>query len=149
MPSSNRVKRLLPTLLIAVMAAVALAPVPIASAHDGDFKHLKSHFYTKATANQRFTPRMFAVVGADGTLVRHYKAAASTRSGPGTYWVTFKRDISTCAYAVTPIAENGATPIRFASIGRGGFIPDDQVVVAVFGSDGSFLDGGFSLVVTC
>ena len=137
-------------LVLIALFALALVPVTGVAAHDGSLAHLaRRHFHTKAAANERFVTGRWAVVDSNGTLVRGNKVVSATRTGEGAYQVTFNRDVSACAYSVTPLAENGAFPIRTAAASTGGFRPADAVGVAIISSAGAFLDGGFSLIVTC
>jgi hypothetical protein len=46
--------------------------------------------------------KRWAVVRQDGTLVRGRDVAAATRTGPGTYVITFDGSIRTCAYLANP-----------------------------------------------
>ncbi len=137
-------------LVLIALFALALVPVTGVAAHDGSFAHLaRRHFHTKAAANERFVTERWAVVDSAGTLVRGEKVVSATRTGEGTYQVLFNRDVSACAYNVTPLAENGAFPKRSAVASTGGFRPADTVGVAILSSAGAFLDGGFSITVTC
>lgn len=134
---------------ILVFAVASVAPPPAAKAHDGDFQHLKSHFYTKKKANKRFVVQRFAVVDSGGNLVRGDRVVSAERTNPGVYKVTFGRAVADCAFNVTPLAENGAVPIRFASASTGNIWGADSVGVAIFSKDGALLDGGFSITMTC
>src|SRR4051812_47126700 len=44
----------------------------------------------------------FAVVGADGTLVRGQDAVSTTRLGTGFYVVVFDASVTDCAYVASP-----------------------------------------------
>ncbi len=137
-------------LVLIALFALALVPVTGVAAHDGSLAHLaRKHFHTKAAANERFVTERWAVVDSGGTLVRGEKVVSAIRTGAGTYQVTFNRDVSACAYNVTPLAENGALPIRTAVASTGGFRPAETVGVGIISSAGAFLDGGFSITVTC
>lgn len=135
---------------LTVLMGVLAAPSQSAVAHDGDFNHYKTkHFFTKKAANDRFVIQRYAVVDSAGNLVRGERVASATRNGEGSYKVTFKKDVADCAFSVTPLAENGAIPIRFAVASTGALWGDKSVGVGILKSDGSFLDGGFSIVMTC
>src|SRR5215212_4619892 len=45
----------------------------------------------------------FAVVRADGVLIRSKGATGAERTGPGSYEVTFDRPVGQCAWVATPI----------------------------------------------
>jgi len=132
-----------------VLLGVVSAPTQSAMAHDGDFNHYKKHFYTKKASNDRFVVQRYAVVDAAGNLVRGERVAAATRSNPGAYKVTFDKQVADCAFSVTPLAENGALPIRMASASTGAIWGPNSVGIGIFGSDGNFSDAGFSIVMTC
>jgi hypothetical protein len=144
-----RIIRVASFIAVIVLAAAAVAPPPAAKAHDGDFQHLKSHFYTKSKANNRFAVQRFAVVDSGGNLVRGDQVVSAQRNNPGVYKVTFRRAVADCAFNVTPLAENGALPIRFATASIGNIWGPDSVGVAIFSKDGTFLDGGFSITMNC
>ena len=143
------VSRIISWMAILVLVAVAVAPPTSAGAHDGDFQHYKSHFYTKKKANARFVVQRFAVVDSAGNLVRGDRVLAAEKTNPGVYRVTFNREVADCAFNVTPLSENGAVPIRFASASTGNIWGTKSVGVAIFSKDGAFLDGGFSITMTC
>ena len=132
-----------------MVLGVLSAPPQRAVAHDGDFNHYKQHFYTKKASNDRFVVQRYAVVDSAGNLVRGERVDSAVRNNAGVYKVTFKKDVAECAFSVTPLAENGAVPIRFASASTGAIWGDKSVGVAIFKSDGTFLDGGFSIIMTC
>ena len=92
--------------------------------------------------------RLFAVVKADGTLVRSFPAAGvtSTRAGNGRYTVTFPQNVSTCAWVAT-IGEGAlVTPVagQIAVFGNG-----MNVLVDSSDSRGLLSDRAFHLVVIC
>ncbi|MCP3976281.1 MAG: hypothetical protein GY720_17495 [bacterium] len=134
---------------IVVLIVAAVTPQTTALAHDGDFQHYKSHFYTQKKANNRFVIQRFAVVDSSGNLVRGDRVVSAQRSSAGVYRVTFNREVAECAFNVTPLAENGALPIRFASASTGAVWGPETVGVAIFSSGGNLLDGGFSITMTC
>ena len=146
---STTIRSLGVLLTLVLLFGMVSAPSPTAVAHDGDFEHYEKHFHTKKVANNRFTVQRYAVVDSEGVLVRGERVVAAVRTNEGTYRVTFNREVAQCAFTVTPLAENGAVPIRFASASTGNIWGANSVGVAVFASDGSFLDGGFSIVMTC
>lgn len=142
--------RLASWLVLLALLALALVPATGVAAHDGSIRHLaQKHFHTKAAANDRFVIERWAVVAADGSLVRGERVVSATRNAMGVYSVKFNRDVSQCAYSVTPLSENGGVSLRIASVFRGDPIPPDTVGVAMYGASGGFADGGFSLVLTC
>lgn len=147
MPSSSR-WRALSLVLIGILAGTLL--LGTASAHLTTFEHVKKkHFYTKKIADNRFVKRMWAVVDTDGHLVRGRGASGALRTGEGVYLVTFNSDVDGCSYDVTPWAGNGGTSPRITAATTGGIVGTDQVRVGTLDPDGVFLDGGFSLAVTC
>ncbi len=143
-------KRLTSWLALLVLTALVLVPVTGVVAHDGSIQHLaQKHFHTKTVANDRFVIERWAVVDAAGSLVRGERVVSATKLATGIYRVEFNRDVSQCAYSVTPHAGNGGLPIRIASASTGSTIPADAVAVGMYSTDGSFFDGGFSLVLSC
>jgi hypothetical protein len=67
-------------------------------------KHLVKVFYTKAQADARFGPRLWAVVNANATLARGQGATSVSRGiqAAGQYDVIFDRNVRSCAYVATP-----------------------------------------------
>lgn len=137
------------------MAAVLLAGVVIGAtqltpvgAHVTDsVAHLwQKHIRPKADV--RYVQRnqtAWAVVGANGTLVRSARAQSSEKLATGNYDVIFNRDVSKCAYAATINdstlgAEIGAEPRTTNA---------NAVFVTTWASNGTPSDKPFHLVVTC
>ena len=71
-------------------------------------KKLAADRYTKAEADAEFLPRLFAVVGDDGTLVRGAGAVSAEVAAMAHYDVIFNRDVTGCAY-VAVLGSVGST----------------------------------------
>jgi len=88
------------------------------------------------------------VVAADGTLARGKDVASSSKTGNGTYQVTFSQNVSACAY----VAQVGSTdssppPVGVsASTAQVSSAPD---AVAVTTFNGSPMNVPFDLSVLC
>jgi hypothetical protein len=99
----------------------------------------------------------YAVVDADGTLVRGRGAVSVTRfsggTGIGQYWVTFDRKVTKCAY-VGSIGDPGSGDSAQPGEITVGGVPDNekQVFVATYsslGASANLEDHGFHLQVSC
>ncbi|SCE68850.1 hypothetical protein [Micromonospora mirobrigensis] len=91
---------------------------------------------------------LFAVVGADGTLVRGLGAASSARLATGMYQVTFDQDVTRAGYLGTLGRVDNLGVSRVGDIavaGRTG-IPNG-VFVETFAEDGNRADRAFHLAV--
>lgn len=90
----------------------------------------------------------FAVVNADGSLARGFRAVSSQRLGPGLYEVLFAHDVSRSAY-IGVIGGSGSVGIEAAAnitvVGRSG-VPNGVFVTTTDGS-GAYVDRGFHLAV--
>jgi hypothetical protein len=90
----------------------------------------------------------FAVVNADGTLARGFRAASSQRLGLGNYEVVFNREVGNAAY-VASIGLSGAigaaTPGEITVVGRAG--NPKGVFVTTHSSAGAPADAGFHIAV--
>jgi hypothetical protein len=133
-------------LLAGVMIGVTqLTPV---GAHVTDsVSHLwQKHIRPKADVRYvQKSQTAWAVVAANGTLVRSARAQSSSKLAAGNYEVIFNRDVSKCAYAATINdstlgAEIGVEP-RSSNA--------HAVFVTTWSSAGSPADKPFHLVVTC
>jgi hypothetical protein len=93
---------------------------------------------------------LFAVVNANGTLARGFRAVSSSKLTTGRYQVIFNRDVSRCAFVAT-IGLSGsvgaATPGEITVVGRAG--NPNGVFVTTHNSGGAFADNGFHLAVHC
>jgi hypothetical protein len=91
---------------------------------------------------------VYAVVNADGTLARGFRAASAQRLGLGNYEVVFKRDVTNAAY-VASIGLAGsigaANPGEITVVGRNGNAKG--VFVTTHSSAGAPADAGFHLAV--
>jgi hypothetical protein len=92
-----------------------------------------------------FVKPIWAHVSSDGSLIGGSRVSSVTRAAIGNFEVDFDRDVSNCAYAVTPIpddiAEAAAEPVA----------NDPDGVLVVFGdaSNQTTVDAEFYLTVTC
>jgi hypothetical protein len=96
------------------------------------------------------TSTFYAVVNANGTLARGFKAVSAQRLGLGAYEVVFRKDVRNCAYVAT-IGLSGSAgasaPGEITVVGRAG--NDRGVFVTTHSSGGAFADLGFHLAVHC
>ncbi|MGB2567594.1 hypothetical protein ACPFP2_03955 [Micromonospora citrea] len=91
---------------------------------------------------------LYAVVNADGALVRGLGATSSARLATGMYQVIFDQDVSVAAYVGTLGLAGAAGVAPFGAItvaGRTG-IPN-AVFLKTFAGDGSAADRAFHLAV--
>ena len=93
---------------------------------------------------------LFAVVNADGSLARDFRAVSSRRFSRGQYEVVFNRNVARCAYVAT-IGDSGDDEIppsgEVAVAGR--FGDNEAVFIATYDSDGRPANRGFHLAVHC
>jgi hypothetical protein len=91
--------------------------------------------------------RLFAVVAADAALIAERGVASVARVSAGSYVVTFREPVASCAYLATvAVAEaSGAT----GQIGVGHGATETSVRVETETSSGSNADKGFHLAVFC
>ncbi len=91
---------------------------------------------------------LFAVVNADGTLARGFRAVSSQRLAQGNYVVLFNTNVRAGAYVAT-IGLSGAlgasSPGEITVVGR--FDNDRGVFVTTHNSTGANTDLGFHLAV--
>jgi hypothetical protein len=84
-------------------------------------------------------------VNADGTLVAGSGVTGVSKTGTGTYQVTFNRDVTNCAAIVTALnGEKDATAAPFTNF-------SNVLIWAgydIFGSPG-FIDSNFAIAVFC
>jgi hypothetical protein len=92
---------------------------------------------------------LFAVVNADGSLARDFRAVFSQRFSRGQYEVVFNRDVSDCAYVAT-IGDSGdrIPPSGEISVARRSG-NDNAVFIATYDSDGNPANREFYLAVHC
>ncbi|MEV4545140.1 hypothetical protein ACIBXA_06035 [Micromonospora echinaurantiaca] len=116
---------------------------------DDDATRADAQVTTCATVGLPITARvLFAVVTADGNLVRGLGAAQATRLARGKYQVIFDQDVTAAGYVGTiglPGSAGVAPPGQVAVAGRTG-IPNG-VFVSTFAGDGSVADRPFHLTV--
>jgi hypothetical protein len=93
---------------------------------------------------------LFAVVNADGTLVRGLHAVSATKLATGTYEVVFSRDVTHGAF-VACIGNSNPFPFEFrgfiATAPR--FANPNGILVITSAFDLSTADRGFHLTVLC
>jgi len=82
----------------------------------------------------------FAVVRADGVLIRGKGATGAERTGTGSYEVTFDRPVGPCAWVATPIDPGLVTTVDS---------PAGTVLVDTLALGGNPADLTFSLQVAC
>lgn len=91
---------------------------------------------------------LFAVVDANGSLIRGFGTISATRLGVGTYQVVFSHDLTRSAYLGTlglPGSVGGSPSGEIAVVGRAG-VPNG-VFVQTFTSAGAPADRAFHLAV--
>ena len=113
--------------------------------------------YTKPQADERFAPRLFAIVAQNGSLVRGSGVLRTQRNGSGDYSVVFSRNLTGCAgvaslggHAIGPDSNTGSSfgqahVIVPADTGSGA----NAVVVRTTNSAGTPQDSEFHLIVVC
>lgn len=89
----------------------------------------------------------WAVVAADGSLVRGSRVSTSTRTGAGTYEVAFADSVAGCAYAGSLAL--GETAGATGQIGIGSAATESTLRVETETSTGSNADRAFHLIVVC
>ncbi|MEV1330847.1 hypothetical protein AB0J20_14865 [Micromonospora costi] len=116
---------------------------------EGDAVRADDEVTTDATVGLPASARvLFAVVTANGTLIRGLGVAAASRLATGMYQVTFDQDVSAAGYVGTLglAGSAGVAPAgQIAVAGRTG-IPNG-VFVETFASDGTAADRPFHLTV--
>lgn len=145
-------------MLVVALAAAAAIGAGIGVAH-GAGTSAQSNTRTTHLASRLaaapFTGRsqtLFAVVAADGTLVRGYGVASSGEIGstPGIYRVMFERGVRKCAYSATlgGTGSTGTPPI--GEIGVVGLVGHKAgVYVRTYDSSGVTTAASFHLVIAC
>ncbi len=89
----------------------------------------------------------WAVVAADGSLIRGSGVAAASRTASGTYEVAFADSVASCAYAGSLAL--GETAGATGQIGVGGAATESALRVETEASTGSNADKAFHLIVIC
>jgi hypothetical protein len=122
---------------LAVLAACLSPSVALAQASDEAWgtSHFKFGF-----------GNLFAVVGADGTLVSGNGVATVDHLSIGQYEVTFTRNVERCAY-VASTANAYSQPITVFT--AGGHASNKGVYVETKNQGGGLTDGPFHLAVAC
>jgi hypothetical protein len=96
-----------------------------------------------------YVENIYAVVRADGGLIRSTAGATSTKEGTGVYRVNFNRNVSGCAFSAGE--HDGGTSfgtVGFTALATNGNTPNG-VFVQTFNSSGAAADEEFHLIVTC
>jgi hypothetical protein len=97
-------------------------------------------------------PPMWAVVDAGGNLVRSTSGVSVAHSGPGSFVVTFPRDVSSCAYTATVgLSTSDVPPRAFATTAPSASSNDGVLVVTYVSGQTTFgiADAPFHLLVVC
>jgi hypothetical protein len=140
----------------AVAAAAAMASFGIASAAGGG---AENNAAPDAPAVVPATPSgmpptaqvMFGVVNANGTLARGFGATAATRIAVGTYRVTYRQDVTGCAFngTIGLAGSAGVSPAgEIQVVGAAGF-PNAVFVTTTNSAGDARVDRGFHLSVDC
>jgi hypothetical protein len=111
---------------------------------------LESATDTAADDSSNCACTIYAVVNANGTLARGFRAVSSQKLAVGQYEVIFNRNVRNCAY-VASIGLSGAvgasSPGEITVVGR--FNNDRGVFVTTHNSAGAAADLGFHIAVHC
>lgn len=105
---------------------------------------------TAAAAQDKCACTSWAVVSANGSLVRDFGANAAARIGLGFYRVIFDKNVTRCAYTATvglPGSIGIPPPGEISVVGLNG-VPNG-VLVATYTSTGANADRPFHLAVHC
>jgi hypothetical protein len=93
---------------------------------------------------------LFAVVNANGTLARGFRAVSSQRFAVGRYAVIFNRNVRRCAYVATMGLSGSVGFSPPGQISVVGLVSNaNGVFIAVSNSAGADADLGFHLAVHC
>ena len=84
------------------------------------------------------------MVTGSGDVTRGIGALLSARLSPGTYDVSFERDVRDCAHAVTVASANAGVAVVAATA-----TARTNLSVRIFDTNGSLIDRDFHLVVHC
>jgi hypothetical protein len=93
--------------------------------------------------------RLWAVVAADGTLVRGRGAVAASRLAVGTYEISFEQPVSACALLATLAAPEGAAGGATGQVGAAVGEPQTLVRTETETSSGTNADRGFHVTALC
>lgn len=131
-------------------AAAIGAPAVLAAADDKPKANKEEQVHSQAEADSHGPRELFAVVDADGKLMRGLHAAGAKRLDVGTYEVTFKRDVRKGAYFAT-IGGHGyyGTPQtgQISVMGRAN--SPRAILVTTCDGKGDPVNAGFHLLVVC
>lgn len=96
------------------------------------------------------TGNFWAVVEADGTLVKSRKAIEASKILLGTYRVIFRNNMRNCAYTAT-VGETDSVGISDPAVitTAGDYYDVRGVYITVFDSTGAYVDRSFHLTVMC
>jgi hypothetical protein len=93
---------------------------------------------------------LWAVVNANGALLRNFRAIQATRIGLGVYRVRFNRNVTQCSYQATiGLAGVGLPPPGEISVARANGFADGVIVTTYLSSGAGFADRPFHLAVHC
>jgi hypothetical protein len=91
--------------------------------------------------------KLFAVVGASGSLIKSSGVATLVKPATGLYEITFNQDIRECATVASPGSAGSLPSGQAASASTPP--PGAKVTVRTFDSNGNDDDLGFTLAVFC
>jgi hypothetical protein len=92
--------------------------------------------------------RLWAFVGADGSIVRGHGVSTVTVSETGVYSVQFTQSVASCGYLALPVGQLGINPAAEIAATPGGFFPS-VVVVFTWDVSGTAKDSAFYIDVVC
>ena len=149
--SRNGRFRMSPALVLSSVAVfVALGGGAYAShAHKIDTKDIKAGAVTNGKLAEKVKSR-WAIVQHNGSLVRGRTATDAGKVGnaDSLYAVTFKHDVSKCAYVATLTEITGGDNLGFVSTAVSGSDPN-EVIVETRDLDGASEPRSFHLQVSC
>lgn len=131
---------LLKTLLAGLAAACLAIPAATASSSSSELRAPK-----RDAADTRLgAATLAAVVTATGDVTRGNGAFLAARTSPGTYDVSFERDVRECTHAVTVSGSSAGVAVVAANANT-----PHNLSVRVFDTNGNPIDRAFHVVVHC
>ncbi len=124
--------------------AVALCAIGCVANHDLHYRLFSSGTDVVIDVQGYYSPPMGALIdGADGSVIggTSSRVLASTRTGVGTYEITFDRDVNDCLYSATPIE-----PGRVVLAKNVGFT---QAEVHTANTNDALVDSSFQIEAIC
>jgi len=94
-----------------------------------------------------YIPPIFAYVSYSGTLEAHSRASGVTRTDVGVYQVSFDRDVSRCAWNVTP--SGSFSSANTGPVNGAGHVAFVQIIDGSSGASPVSHDSNFYISVTC